>query len=171
MDLYGIKYDGPQMDSLNLLAQQQFNKSLFIFNDNYSEHYTGKRGAGNAVLRQFNKYANHPLGVRSVGIPTGYYRDGYKSLEEGKANIDECFNEAIELLSTGNYNSIVYSINLPNDPLLGTGIFQVAPDVLKYITKRIMELCMGGRLFCISTSHGVLGPIEINGSLIMRCGY
>lgn len=166
LNLYGIKYDGPAMDSLNLLRQFYFQKSLFIFNDNFSEHYSSKKGSGNAVLRQFNQYSGGQ--IRSFGIPTGHYRTGYSSLEEGKVNIDRCFEELIALLKTGNYDSIVYSINLANDPLLGTGIFQVSPEVLKYITKRIMELCVNGSLYCISSTYGMLGPILIDNSLSCR---
>lgn len=164
LNLYGIKYDGPEMDSLTLLKQRLFRKSIFIFNDNYSEHYTCKKGAGNAVLRQFNKFSEYY--TRSAGIPTGHFRNGYTSLEEGKSNIDECFEELIELINTENYDSIVYSINEAKDPLLGTGIFQVDQNVLKYITKRIIELCKNGNLFCISTTHGTLGPLLIDDRII-----
>lgn len=169
LNLYGIKYDGPAMDFLNLMRQVSFQRSIFIFNDNYLEHYTSKRGSGNAVLRQFNKFSGSSF-PRSVGIPTGNYRNGYTYLEEGKAHIDEGFQELIELINTGNYDSILYSINVANDALLGTGIFQVSRDVLKYITKRILELCKDGNLFCISTTYGSLGPVLIDDRVInMYC--
>lgn len=165
LNIYGIKYDGPSMDSLKLL--EQFPRSLFVFNDNYQDHYSCKRGAGNAVLRKFNKYSNLLI-PRSVGIPTGNYRTGYQSLKDCKEKIDICFEEMKELLSTGNYDSVVYSINEFNDPLLGTGIFQVNFDVLKYITKQILEFGKDGNLICISSINGIIGPININDELISR---
>lgn len=165
--LYGIKYDGRNLSSQELIKNPLFAKSLFIFNDNYSEHFTCKQGAGNAFLRQFNKFSSLEI-PKSVGIPTGYHRKGYMSLDEGKTQIDECLVELITLISTGNYDSIVYSINQPDDPLLGTGIFEVSNDVLKYITMMILEVCKDGELYCCSNTKGQFGPMLIDENIISR---
>lgn len=165
MTLYGVKYDGKQTDFEELMKYDMFKKSLFIFNDNQTEHYTSKKGSGNAIMRKYNKYSKcYP--PKSAGIPTGHHRNGYSNIIEAKQHIDDSFNEIIQLLNTDNYDSIVYSINDYNDPTIGTGIFNVNIEVKKYITRKIFELFKGRNYFCVSSRYLIQGPELITDTII-----
>ena len=43
-------------DFMWMKDQKEYSNSLFIFNDNTEYHDTNRRGAGNAIMRMFNKY-------------------------------------------------------------------------------------------------------------------
>lgn len=165
LKIYGVKYDGFNTDFENLMNNEQFKNSLFIFNDNQSDHYSCKKGLGNAKMRIYNKYSHYEY-PKSAGIPTGYYRHGYSTINESREDIDNSFNEIIELLLTEKYDSIVYSIHDYTNPLIGTGIFDVGIEVRKYITKRILEFSKNGEYFSVSNKYGILGPVEITDEII-----
>jgi hypothetical protein len=123
-----------------MIGQSKYDDILFIFNDNEEYHDTNRRGAGNAIIRQYNKY-NKELDIpRSAGIPTGTLaRGGYKKLDnENKKIIKNSIKEIKELIVKYDYKKICYSAD--EDGLLATAIFYVDPKVLKYITKRICRL-------------------------------
>lgn len=124
-----------------MIKLEQYNDSLFIFNDNIEEHCTGKRGAGNAVIRPFNKYGVFNEYPRSAGIPTGSYTDrGFKELnDKSKKIIDLAFEEIHDLIKKHNYKRIFYSSEKDSD-LVGTSLFEVDKEVLEYITDKIKNL-------------------------------
>lgn len=154
--LVGIKYDDRSMDFSTLIKRSGFERALFLFNDNVREHQTCKQGAGNAVIRPFNRYSGISF-PQSAGIPTGFYRSGFNNLEEAKSSIDDSFDEITELLKTGLYNLLVYSIEDYENPIIGTGIFKVDMDVRKYITKKIFDLCSDCGYVYYSSKYGT-GP-------------
>ena len=125
---------------------EEFRNTLFIFNDNVAHHTTAITGGGNAVMRQYNKYAlMRPL---SAGIPTGINGGFVELNEEVKQIVDDSITEIKELIEKHSYDTIVYSahkqktINFKGkeEPLLGTSIFHVDEEVLKYITAKIYSL-------------------------------
>lgn len=124
-----------------MIKLEQYNDSLFIFNDNIEEHCSAKRGAGNAVIRPFNKYGLFKDYPRSAGIPTGSYKDrGFKNLNDNNKNIiDGAFEEIHELIKKYNYKRIFYSSEKDSD-LVGTSLFEVDKEVLEYITNKIKNL-------------------------------
>lgn len=160
MNVIGVKYDSKNMDFETMMFQEEYKNTLFIFNDNQVEHNSSKKGAGNAVIRPYNKYSGLKF-PKSAGIPTGNYRQGYQSLEEGLDDIDKSFDEIETLLKTGYYSNIVYSIDNYNNPLIGRGIFIISNDVKSYITKRIVKLGIGGNYFFNSDTYGFSEPIPI----------
>ena len=123
----------------NMIHNPIFENTLFIFNDNHKEHNLHKKGAGNAVIRKYNKHSGLEK-PRSAGIPTGYYRSGFTDLSsEVKQIIDSSIEEIKQLVKTYNYTSLVYSVDNYDDYILGTGLFEVHKDVLQYITNNILS--------------------------------
>jgi len=136
--IVGVKYDSPQMDFEKLMKQDDFQRCLFIFNDNFHDHFSAHRGGGNARVRCFNNYSTFRP-PKSFGIPTGR-SSGYKRLVDGQSDIDTCLAELIELLNTNDYDSLVYSVDSYGQPLIGSGIFQVGAEVKQYITTFILRV-------------------------------
>lgn len=165
MNIIGSKFDNADMDFERLMMLPQYSKFLFIFNDNQTEHNCVKRGGGNAKIRPYNMFSDLPFPI-SAGIPTGFHREGYQSLNQGKIDIDRSFDEIKMLLSTGNYNTLVYSIDNYKCPLLGRGLFVISNDVKRYITKRILELGIGGHYYFQSGYYGITGPISITETIV-----
>lgn len=120
--------------------QDDYNDVLFIFNDNEEHHNTNRRGAGNAIMRKYNKYNSNLDRPRSAGIPTGTLEDGgYQELNSHViVQVDNAIEEIKEIIKKYNYNKICYSAE--KDGVLGTGIFTVDRSVLEYITTKIKEL-------------------------------
>lgn len=144
LQIFGVQYAKPDEfgDFSWMCEQEDFKNALFIFNDNEEHHNTDIEGAGNAVMRKYNKYSQ--LGIpRSAGIPTGSYGlfhcGGYDELNlHVKTQIDNSIQEIIQLIRTYNYPLLIFSCD--KNGLLGTGIFKVDPNVIKYITQQIYSL-------------------------------
>jgi hypothetical protein len=117
-----------------------YDDSLFIYNDDELRRKWKKAGQGNAIIRKYNKYAI-PERPRSAGICTGSGENkGYSSLNsENKKVIDEGIDEIRDIISKFGYKKVYYSAEEPNG-LLGTSIFKVDPEVLRYITDKIHSL-------------------------------
>ena len=162
--IYGSKYRTKNDDFKQLMVRDSFTKTLFIFNDNEKEHNSSKAGAGNAIMRMYNSYSNIEI-PRSHGIPTGVYRKGYDKLDEKtKEVIDESIDELKELLSTGNYDSIMYSIEDERSFVLGTSLFKVNREVLVYITKCLLSL--GEKYFIVLNTEIIDEFIPITGDIL-----
>ena len=56
-----------------------------------------------------------------------------------KKAIDKTIEEAKEIITKHSYKRVYYSATTPNG-ILGTSIFKVGDDVLKYITQQIKSL-------------------------------
>jgi hypothetical protein len=117
--------------------------TLYIFNDNEIHHETDIIGGGNAIIRQYNKYGykNHGyIKPRSAGICTGKFNSGYKILNyNNKKIIDSCINSIKLTIKKYGYDTIKYS-SKNSEGELGTGMFNVADDVKKYIIEQINKL-------------------------------
>ena len=165
--LIGIKYDSKQMDFGNMMMNPYFNDFIFIFNDNYTDHHTCIEGGGNAEFRKFNNYSSL-MKPRSFGIPTGNYREGYRSLNESILYINQCIFELTKLIKHFKYTGIVYSIDNIGNPLFGTGIFKdtINPLVLKYITKCILKISFGGKYSNFSTEYNNSSSVDITQDII-----
>lgn len=142
IDIIGIKFTSRnQYGDFYWMNKQndKYSGSLFIFNDNEEYHCTCLSGAGNAIMRQFNKYSNHDP-PQSAGIPTGTLKTGGydKFTPKVKKIIDDSFYEIIELITKYKYHTIYFSSEL--DGKLGTSLFEVNPKVIEYITNRIYKL-------------------------------
>jgi hypothetical protein len=123
-----------------MIKQDEYNDILFIFNDNEEYHHTNSRGAGNAVIRKYNKYNKKLDRPRSAGIPTGTLANGgYHALTDHVKNqVETSIEEIKEIVNTYGYKKICYSAE--KNGILGTGIFKVDSEVLEYITEKIKEL-------------------------------
>lgn len=123
-----------------MISREDFQDSLFLFNDNEEDHHTARRGAGNAVIRQFNKYSKKVSKPRSCGIPTGTLsKGGYADLSPRvKDVIDEAFAEIEQIIAAQGYQRVFYSAD--SSGRLGTSIFAVSDRVIDYITQRIRNL-------------------------------
>ena len=130
-------------DYLWMIDQPEFARALFIFNDNeeqFDAFVAGKAsgftvGDGNAKIRPLRKL----VPPRAAGVPTGKHGCGYSALDAPtKAKIDEAFAVVDALLGTGDYDQIVVSTSKDGNTL-GTGIFEVAPEVRDYIFSQLLK--------------------------------
>jgi hypothetical protein len=134
-----------------MIRQQQYDDALFIFNDNEQEfrahqgHAPGsqrcQRGGGNAVIRPYQCQQLQ----RAAGIPTGSSGVGYQGLNDHvRQVIDEAVQVAADLLAGGRFEQVIYSAaNETGD--LGTGIFEVGPDVRAYIVDGLRRVVQQAR--------------------------
>ena len=120
-----------------MINSGNYEDSLFIFNDDETNHNTNKRGKGNAIIRTYNKYG---IGKpNSAGINTDGHT-GYTKLDEStKTSIDKCLDEIKELIVKYKYKNVYYSAD-KDGYTLGTSIFKVNKDVIDYITSEIHKL-------------------------------
>lgn len=121
-----------------MIKQDKYKKDLFIFNDNVEDMRSGsfEVGGGNAIIRP---YKNKKI-PRALGIPTGSDGEGFASLDKfAKDAVDESIEAIRNLITNNSYKHIYYSAK--KDGSLGTGIFQVAPEVLDYILVQLKSLC------------------------------
>lgn len=143
IEVIGIKFTSRNRygDFYWMCNNDKYSESLYIFNDNEEYHNTSQRGAGNAVMRSFNRHSNHKTPL-SAGIPTGTMANGgyQKFTPKIKKVIDDSINEIIELIIIYKYKTVYFSAEL--DGKLGTSIFDVNPKVINYITNRIYELTL-----------------------------
>jgi len=129
--------------------------ALYLFNDNVEHHTSSSKGGGNAAIRPWNQFGRERP-VRSAGIPTGTMTGGgFTSLSDAKQHVDAAIGEVEVLLSSGMYDTVVYSCVSKNDDALGTGIFQVATEVKDYIRNRIYGLGKTYRTDSICSSNNV----------------
>lgn len=127
-----------------MIERPEYADSLFVFNDNETSwrgHRAGgygncHKGGGNAVIRPY-QCVTPP---RAVGIPTGDKGAGYTSLT---ASVLDVLGTAVEvvrgLLATGRYKRLIYSAADESGDL-GTGIFEVHPDVRRYIVDQLRSI-------------------------------
>jgi hypothetical protein len=141
IEVIGVKFTSRNQygDFYWMCQQNKYSNSLYIFNDNEEYHNTNSKGAGNAVMRKFNRHSDYKIPF-SAGIPTGTLGEGgyQKFTPEIKKVIDDSIEEIIELIKIYKYKTIYFSAEL--DGKLGTSIFAVNPKVIKYITNRIFGL-------------------------------
>ena len=125
-----------------MIEQPEYERTLFIFNDNeedFDAFVNGQssgfsRGGGNAVIRPFRKESP----PRAAGVPTGKSGRGYSSLDEQtKAKIDQAIAVIADLLE--HCDSVVFSSN-SQQTKIGTGIFSVDPAVKRYIFEQLKNL-------------------------------
>jgi len=142
LEVIPVVFHGPNKegDFLFEITSNHREKCLWIFNDNANDHFTSKRGGGNACIRPFNKYGVHKKSPKSAGISTGDLGRGYTDLVSCKDHIDTCIQEIDELILTGNYTTLCYSCESATSRKLGTGIFNVNDQVKDYITEKIIAL-------------------------------
>ena len=121
----------------------EFARALFVFNDNeeqFDAFVAGEAsgftaGGGNAAIRPLRKL----LPPRAAGIPTGKHGSGYSALDTAtKAKIDEALAVIAALLKTGDYDQVIIPASKDGNTL-GTGIFDVAPEVCDYIFQRLLK--------------------------------
>ncbi len=140
--LYGTIYSGPnKLGDFNWMCKQQlYSNVLFIFNDNEEFHNTCREGRGNAIMRKYNKFNEKISKPISAGIPTGTLTNGgYQKLDKHVISIVfEAVNEIKDIVTKYKYDGIFYSV-APNGKL-GTGLFDVCPEVIDYIDTEIKKL-------------------------------
>ena len=126
-----------------MIKQDEYARSLFIFNDNETQFKAFHAnqpaglsgGGGNAVIRPFQGGA-HP---RAAGIPTGDGA-GYQHLSAHvKGVIDEALFYIESLLKSGRYNEIVFCTDSTGQTI-GSGIYDIDHAVKNYIFQGLMGL-------------------------------
>ncbi len=140
--LYGTIYSGPnKLGDFNWMCKQPlYSNVLFIFNDNEEFHDTCRQGSGNAIMRIYNKFNGKLSKPISAGIPTGtLINGGYQKLDEHVISVvTEAINEIKEIVAKYKYDGIFYSV--ATNGKLGTGLFDVCPEVINYIDMEIKKL-------------------------------
>jgi len=122
-----------------MIKQKEYSNVLFLFNDNYENFNNCFPGAGNAIMRQYNKHSLLQI-TKSAGIPTGsinYGGFGFLSIF-AKEWIDIAFHDIHDLLSTHEYDSVIFSAD--KNGKIGNSIFTFSEDVRDYITEQIYTL-------------------------------
>ncbi len=153
----GVKYtgDGKVGDYGWMLEREEYDHSLMIFNENVQQLLSNDKnaGKGNAVARP---YRNGPNGYnKAIGIPTGFLdlvEKGFYSLTQqclvkdrsivtAQDLIDMTINEIVELLATERTDATIIYYSTDNDGrTLGSGVFNIAPEVKDYITNEIHKI-------------------------------
>ena len=134
-----FKGGGKDGDFRWMIEQPGYSDALFIFNDNEQQFYAHKQhapgtgrctaGGGNAAIRPYQCQSPQ----RAAGVPTGSDGAGYNGLNDHvRGVIDDALTTITELAATGRFNRIIYSA-ASDDGDLGTGIFEVHPEVRAYI--------------------------------------
>ena len=145
MQVIKSRFLGPGQDGdfSWMIDRPEYARSLFIFNDNemqfiafHTGHAAGfTAGGGNAAIRPYQGHSP----MRAAGIPTGE-KSGYQHLDLNvRALVDDAMAHIQRLLTSGNYDEVIFSYDAENDSL-GTGIFDVADEVKSYIYRSIMAL-------------------------------
>ena len=123
--------------------------TLFVFNDNLGQStafldqvdagsvepgsLACQRGGGNAAIRPY-QCASPPA---AAGVPTG---PGFAGLGDAQPPIDRALSHVGRLLATGRFSEVIYSADARDPSLLGHSIFQVPPDVRRYVPARLRAL-------------------------------
>ena len=116
---------------------------LYIYNDNTESYYNHsfRRGKGNAIIREYNKFNPNLQRPYSAGIPTGNFKSGgFSELSEDVVTI---INKSItiikNIINKYKIKTIYYSTNNKSG-ILGKSLFDVDESVLKFITLEIQKL-------------------------------
>ena len=150
-----FSFRGYYGDFTTMIVDPQYADCLFVYNGNLGQDMpdgifikgggqNAISGGGNAAIRSYNRFGAHNAYPRSAGIPTGdlgstKYSGGFKSLTpEVRSIIDAALADIRKLIITHQYRCVYFSCNQHGK--LGTGIFNVAPDVIDYITVGINSL-------------------------------
>jgi len=129
---------GREGDFSWMVRQAQYQKDLFIFNDNEEAFRSGSlaAGGGNAIIRPYKG----SVPPRAWGIPTGDRRGGYTALTDGvRATILEAVEQIRSLCEQHSYERLHFSATRDRRDL-GTGIFTVAPGVRAFILEQLRQL-------------------------------
>ncbi len=133
-----------------MLEQNAWSRTLFVYNDNESQSAAFldqvdagavdpgsaacQPGAGNGAIRP----AQCLTPPRAAGVPTG---PGWSALGDGKAAIDRALAHVRALLTTGDYDEVIYSAVSAAEPgVLGSGTFSPPPDVLTYVPAELRRI-------------------------------
>ncbi len=121
-----------------MIEQEQYERTLFVFNDNeeqFDAFQNGDKslgcsvGGGNGVIRPYQ--CRDP--PKAIGVPTGSRGVGYTALAgHAKTKIDQAIASIRALVETGNYDTVLFS-QAARGRTLGAGIFQVSQEVKDYI--------------------------------------
>ena len=130
-------------DFNHMICSNNYNNALFIYNDNVESYLSKsyKKGAGNAIIRQYNKYNLQLDKPHSAGIPTGTLEDGgFDELtNDNKLIIDSCITDIENIIKEYNLTELYYSTN-DLSGIIGQSIFEVDDNVRSYITNEIHKL-------------------------------
>tara|TARA_Y100000741_G_C18263033_1_gene561293 strand:+ start:13309 stop:14148 length:840 start_codon:yes stop_codon:yes gene_type:complete len=132
---YATLNDGISGDFDRMIQDACFKNCLFVFNDNFNQRNDLRPGAGNACIRPFKK------SFQSIGIPTGWSieQGGFHKLGNEEREAIDLGIERIRLLNNRfHYIHIFYSADSRGK--LGNGVFNVAENVLSYITICLQEI-------------------------------
>jgi hypothetical protein len=117
--------------------------TLYIYNDNTESHYSHsyRRGAGNAIIREYNKYNTNLKRPFSAGIPTGSFKNrGFDDLSDEVKNVTNKSIKIIKgIIKDHNIQTIYYSTD-DESGKLGQALFKVNDDVIHFITNKIQNL-------------------------------
>ena len=127
-----------------MVERPEYGRGLFVFNDNEEQFLAFlrgepagvRRGGGSAVIRPFRT----TVPPRAAGVPTGRAGRGYDGLSPAVLRVvDRALDHVRELLATGNYDTLYFSRSTAG-PTLGTGVFEVAPEVCHYVYEGLCGL-------------------------------
>jgi len=134
-----------------MIRQPQYDRTLFLFNDNEGEflaHHRGGShtcggGGGNAIIRPYQcRVPQRALGIPTGTYSTGIHYKGYSCLDDHVVGIlDLAFARLDELLASGRHDSVAFSWD--DDTKLGGKIFTTAQPVRDHIVERILTIAAG----------------------------
>lgn len=130
--------DGVFGDYKTMILDSKYEKSLFLFNDNFEQRNNVNRGAGNACVRP---YKNNTFFPKSAGIPTGWSvsSGGFTRLDDiVKQVVDLSFERIALLHAEHSYDYIFYSAE--SNGKIGMGVFTIHSTVADYITMRLKKV-------------------------------
>jgi hypothetical protein len=128
-----------------MIEQPEYADSLFLIQENVVDSLTSDNpGAGTACLRPYTyRLVSDKTRPRAAAIPTGWNVDsgGFTELSKAvKSTIHVCMQRIRLLLQKYDYKSVVFSCDKDDTTKIGQGIFEIAKDVLTYISDQIWSL-------------------------------
>jgi hypothetical protein len=139
---------GREGDFSWMILQPQYDRTLFVFNDNEEQfyaHFNGTEhccsaGGGNAAIRPW-QCGDEP---RATGVPTGCYQPGphqlgYSALDSHvRRAIADALAQIVRLLRTGRFDTLAFSWD--DRTHLGGRIFDTAQDVRDHIVAELLAV-------------------------------
>ena len=123
-----------------MIRSKNYNKTLFIFDDNIEYYNTSIKGDGIQKIREYNEFSNN-FNINSAGIIMAESEgNGFIELnDKNKMMIDLSFENIKNLIIRYGYNSLYYKCNEDNGEIF-TDLYYLDNNITKYVMEKMNKL-------------------------------